>query len=195
MVDSRASSNVMPLSICKKNNGQLTAFPSNIIQLYWYVFKVIGEMKDVLIILFLDPIVCQFIDIMVVDIPEDYSFILRRYWSTKLNVYFAIDWSHMWLPYQNSQNQIKILREPYIKQNVTQLEGNNEPINFSTSVLGNYFLEIKLGNYQAKEVSQKLDIQSYLLRFSWTDDIDCNVVNLVTNVGDSTNPIDLEDRF
>ena len=43
------------------------------------------------------------------------------------------------------------MREPHIKHNVTQFDGKNEPINFSSSVLGNYFLEFELGNYQAEE--------------------------------------------
>ena len=132
---------------------------------------------------------------MVVDIPEAYRLILSRDWSTKLNGYFAIDGSHMWFTYQNSQNQIKILREPHMKHNVTQLEGKNEPVNFSSSVLGNYFLELEPGNYQAKQVSQELDMQPDLLRFSQTNNIDCNIVDLVTNVGDATNSVDLEDRF
>ena len=94
LVDSRASSNVMPLSICKNINGQPTPSPSKTIQLDRFVVKVIGEMKDVLIILSVDPRVCQFIDIIVVDILEAYSFILTREWSMKLNIYFATDWSH-----------------------------------------------------------------------------------------------------
>ena len=61
-------------------------------------------MKDVLIRLSADPRVCQFIDIMVVDIPEYYVLLLNRDWSTKLNGYFATDWSHMWLPHQNVQS-------------------------------------------------------------------------------------------
>ena len=105
----------MALSVCKRINGQPTPSPSRIIQLDRYVVKVIQEMKDVLIHLYADPIVCHFIDIMVVDIPESYGFILISDWSTKLNGYFATDWSHMWLPYNNSQNQIKILREPHMK--------------------------------------------------------------------------------
>ena len=36
-----------------------------------------------------------------------------------------------------------------MKQNVTQLEEKNEPVNFSSLVLGNYFLEFEPGNYQA----------------------------------------------
>ena len=137
LVDSRASSNVMPLSICKNINGQPTPSPSKIIQLDRCDVKVIGEMKDVLIRLSVDPRVCQFIDIMVVDILEAYSLILSTDWSTKINGYFATDWSHICLPYQNIHNKIKLLREPHMKQNVTWLEGNNEPINFSSSVLGN----------------------------------------------------------
>ena len=68
-----------------------------------------------------------------------------------------------------------------MKHNVTQLEGKNEPINFSYSVLGNYFLEIELGNYQAEEASGESDTQSEL-HFSQTNDIDCNIVNLVSNI-------------
>ena len=110
-----ASSNVMHLSICKNINGQPTPSPSQIVQLDRFVVKVIGVMKDALIRLFADPRLCQSIDIMVVDIPEAYGLILSRDWSTKLNGYFATDWFHIWLPYQNSQNQIKILREPHMK--------------------------------------------------------------------------------
>ena len=86
-------------------------------------------MKDVLLRLSTDPRYFHFIDIMVVDIQECYGLILSRYWSKKLNGYFSTDWSHMWLPYKNIQNRINILREPHMKHNVTQLEGNNEPVN------------------------------------------------------------------
>ena len=82
-----------------------------------------------------------------------------------------------------------------MKHNVTQLEGKNEPVNFSSSVLGNHFLDIELGNYQAEEASCKSNTQSDLLQFSWDDDIDCNIVHLVSNIGSNTNQVDLEDRF
>ena len=82
-----------------------------------------------------------------------------------------------------------------MKHNVTQLEGKNKPVNVSSSVLGNHFLELDSGNYQAKQVSKESDRRSYLLQFSRDDDIDCNIVDLVTNVGDSTNYVYLEDMF
>ena len=110
--------------------------------------KVIGEMEDVLIQLSSNEKVCRFIDIVVADIPEAYGLVLSRDWSAKLNGYFVLGWSHPWLPHKGSPNQIKVLREPHMKHNVTQLEGKNEPMN---SVLGNYFIELEPGNYQAEE--------------------------------------------
>ena len=68
-------------------------------------------------------------------------------------------------------------------------------MNFSSLVLGKSFLDLKPGNYQVEEVSHESYTQVDLLRFSRTDDIDYNIVNLVTNVGDATNPIHLEDRL
>ena len=140
----------MPLSICKKINCQSAPSQSQIVQLDRSVVKVIGEMKDVLIQLFADPRVFQFIDVMLVDIPEAYGLILSRNWSMKLNGYFATDWSHMWLPYNNTQNQIKIVREPHMTYNVTQIEVKNVPVNDLYSVLGNHFSELELENHQAK---------------------------------------------
>ena len=116
--------------------------------------NIVGEMEDVLIRLSANEKVCQYIDIIVVDIPDAYGLVLSRDWSARVNGYFASDWSHMWLPHKGSPNQIKILREPLMKHNVTQLEGKNEPINF---VLGNYFIEVELGNYQAEEANSSLD--------------------------------------
>ena len=101
----------------------------------------------------------------------------------------------MWLPYKNCQNQIKMMREPHMKHNVTQREGENEPVNFSHSVLGKYFIEFELRNYQAKEASDESDTQSELLQFLWTDKIDCNIVNLVSNLESSTNSVELEYKF
>ena len=84
--------------------------------------KVIGEMEDVLIRLSSNDKVCQFIDIVVADIPEAYGLVLSRDWLAKLNGYFASDWSHLWLPYKRIPNQLKVLRDPHMKHNVTQFE-------------------------------------------------------------------------
>ena len=137
--------------------------------------KVIGEMEDVLIRLSSNEKVCQFINIVVASIPEAYGLVLNQDWSAKLNGYFASDWSHLWLPYKGIPSQIKVLREPHMKHNVTQLEGKNEPVN---SVLGNYFIELEPGNYQEEESSGTLDTQPNLLRFSRANEFNCKIVIL-----------------
>ena len=50
------------------------------------------------------------------------------------------------------------------------------------SVLGNYLIELELGNYQAKEASNTPDTQPDLLRFSRAEEIDCKIVDLVSDV-------------
>ena len=61
--------------------------------------------------------------------------------------------------------------------------------------MANYFIEIEPRNYQAEEANREPVIQSELLNFSRTDNIDCNIVNLATNTGDDTNQLELDDRF
>src|SRR5713101_4756508 len=119
LVDSGASINVMPISVCKKINGQFKPTTWRVVQLDRTDVKVIGEMEDVLIRLASNDKVCQVINIVVADIPDAYGLVLSRDWSAKLNGYFSSNWSHLWLPYKGSPNQIKVLREPHMKHNVT----------------------------------------------------------------------------
>ena len=69
LVDSKASSNVMPYSVCKKLNDQPKICKTKIIQLDRSHVKVMGELKDVLIHLSSNSKVHQTIDVIVVDIP------------------------------------------------------------------------------------------------------------------------------
>jgi hypothetical protein len=55
MVDSRASSNVMPLSVCQNINPEVKPSDLKIIQLYRTNVTVVGELKDVLIRLSSNP--------------------------------------------------------------------------------------------------------------------------------------------
>ena len=66
-----------------------------------------------------------------------------------------------------------------MKYNVTQLNEKNVSVD---SVLGNYFLELEPGNYQAEEASNTSDTQPDLLRFSQADEIDCKIVDLAVGV-------------
>jgi hypothetical protein len=91
MVDSGASSNVMPLFVCHKINAEVKPSDLKIIQLDRTNVKVIGELKNVLVRLSSNPKVHQVIDIIVVDIPEVYGLFFSRDWSEQLHDYFATD--------------------------------------------------------------------------------------------------------
>ena len=77
LVESGASFNVMPLLVCKKINGQPKPSTWKVLQLDKTAVKVIGEMEDVLIRLSADERVCQYIDIVVADIPDAYGLVLN----------------------------------------------------------------------------------------------------------------------
>ena len=153
--------NVMPLAICKKLNGQLIPTDWDVTQLDKTSAKVVGEMKNVLIRLSANKKICQYLDIVVADIPDGYGLILNRDWSAQLDGYFASDWSHLWLPQKGSPNLIKILREPYMKHNVTGLEEGNES---TDSVLGNYLTEPKLRHHTSRKASPMIDTRPELLQ-------------------------------
>ena len=104
LVDSGASVNVVPLSVCKKINGQPKPSTWQVLQLDRTAVKVIGEMKDVLIRLSTNERVCQYIDIVVADILDAYGLVLSRDWLVRLAGYFASDWSHLWFPFKGSPN-------------------------------------------------------------------------------------------
>ena len=136
--------------------------------------------------------ICQYLDIVVADIPDGYGLILNRDWSARLNGYLASDWSHFWLPQKGSPNQKKILREPYMKHNVTQLEEKNEPVNF---VLGNHLIELEPGDYQVEEASSTSNTQPDLLRFSRADEFDCKIVDLVLDVVFDSSTVEVDSFF
>jgi hypothetical protein len=127
LVDSGASSNVMPLSICKKLNAIPLKRDKHVIQLDKTQVKVIGELKDVVIRMATHPKCVQVIDIIIVDTPESYGLLLSQYWFKKLNGYFSMEWAHLWFPLKGHTNMIRIDRERYIKHIVTDLEAFNEP--------------------------------------------------------------------
>jgi hypothetical protein len=147
LVDSGASSNVMPLSICKKLNTVPLKSDKHVIQLDRTQVKVMGELKDVMIRMATHLKFVQVIDIIVVDIPEAYGLLLSRDWSEKLNGYFSTDWAHLWLPLKGHMNMIRIDRERYLKHIVTDLETLNEPSSTDFPMLGNYSCDSDFGNF------------------------------------------------
>jgi hypothetical protein len=147
MVDLGASSNVMPWSVCQKINAEVELSTLKIVQLDRTNVKVIDELKNVLIRLSSNPKVHQVIDIIVVDIPEVYGLFLSRDWSEQLHGYFAIDWSHLWIPDNGKPNKIKVNRERYLKFTVTDLNDPNETFTPSTDSPEVQGMETFFGNF------------------------------------------------
>ena len=87
--------------------------------------------------------------------------------------------------------QIRVDREAHMKNTITKLDEHNESINFTQSILGNYFLETSLNCYNVEELIPKKDTQSELLQFTQTGDNDCTIVglndNLLSNINLDTN--------
>lgn len=106
LVDYSVSINVMPLSVAKKINAKWDKTNAQIIQLDMTLVHVVGELRDVIICLSSDERVHQCIYIVIVDISEAYGVLLSKDWSSKLQGYFATDWSHSWLPHKGINNQI-----------------------------------------------------------------------------------------
>lgn len=110
-IDFRAFVTIMPLSIAKKINDKWEKTNAQIIQLKKSLVQAIFELKNVLIILQKDDEIHQYI-ILIVDILKAYGLLLSRYWSNKLQRYFAIDWSHLWFPYKGKNIQIWVETKP-----------------------------------------------------------------------------------
>ena len=125
------STNVMPLSMLKKLNIQPKKTDAKIIQLDISQFPFIDELNNVIIRMSSDSGVRQCINTVVVEIPKTYGLFLSKYWSRKLQGYFATDWSHLWLPYIGKNNEIGVNSESYMKYTFTDLEALNEPFIFS----------------------------------------------------------------
>jgi hypothetical protein len=107
LVDLGASSNFMPLSICKKLNATPLKSDNHAIQLDRNQVKVIGELKVFMIRIDTHPKLLEVIYIILVDILEAYGMLLSRDWSEKLKGYFSIDRAHLWLPLKGHTNMIE----------------------------------------------------------------------------------------
>jgi hypothetical protein len=143
----------MPLKVYEKLNVKHEPSDIQIIHLDSLRVKFIGELKKVLIRMFANTKVHQTIDIIVVDIPDNYGILLCWYWSIALNGYFATNLSLLWIPYNGKMNHIKIDREMCMKHVVTYLNNPNGSIMFNNSILDNDSYETFFWNFTVETSS------------------------------------------
>ena len=142
LVYSDTSSTIMPYAVAKRLQAIHEKTGTRIMQLDRTNATLIGELKDVLIQMATKPQYTQVINIVVVDIPEAYGMLLSRDWSAKFNEYFSTDWSHLSLPQKGKGDMLRVDRERYMKYVVTELNGANEPVMFTNSILGIYSFNV-----------------------------------------------------
>ena len=78
MIDFGESYDVISISICRNLNANWEACPTQIVQLDRSRVKVVGEIKNGLLTLSIDPRIHKKVDIVVEDIPETYGMWLSR---------------------------------------------------------------------------------------------------------------------
>jgi hypothetical protein len=167
MVDSGASSNLIPWSVCQKINAEVEPSTLKIIHLDRTNVKIVGELKNVLITLSSNPKVHQVIDIIVMDIPKVYGLFLSRDWLEQLHGYFAIDWSHLWLPQNDKPNKIKVNHERYLKFTVIDLNDPIKPFTPSVDSPETQGMDTFFGNFMVKALAitnpeQQSEIVAYM---------------------------------
>ena len=122
---------------------------------------------------------------MIVDIPETYGMWLSRDWSKKLKGYFATDWSHSWLPLNGQPNKLKVNREPFMKQTVTDLNNSNESVSYFSAQIEHFTFNTFFGDLSADispvENVQKQSQITYLTFVPFSSTIVHNVYNVNTN--------------
>ncbi len=126
LIDSRASYNVMPLSISQMLGAIPQPTSRVVIQLDKIEVKVIDVLKDVRIQLTTDPRIQDIIDIHVINIPKMYGMLLSREWTKCLRGWFSMDFTQLWLAWKGLNNQIKIDAEPKLKAMITEYNAPNE---------------------------------------------------------------------
>lgn len=140
LVDSGASSNVMPLVMCEKLGVIPTWTNKKVTKLDKTEVPMIGELNNIHMQLAANPRVQSCIEISIFDIPNGYGMLLSRDWSRKLKGYISTDFSHMWLSWKGVPNQIKIDCTPKLNLMIIEYGENNEML----------FLETDLGSYKPK---------------------------------------------
>ena len=128
--------------------------------------------------------------------------LLSRDWLAKLNGHFSTDWSHLLLPQKGKGDMMRVDRERYMKYVVTNLNGPNEPIMFTNSILGNYnfnvcAIETCFGEFHA-ETNEGTAINTWLeaLPRSPTKEPPCNIVDDKTSpVGRNSVDVILDSNF
>lgn len=95
MIDSSASTTVMPKQIVEALRLSYEPLKRGIIQLYGNKVKTIGVIKDPPLTLFSYPSITNLQDTVIIEVPPMFGLYLSQEFSSKIVRYLSLDWSHL----------------------------------------------------------------------------------------------------
>jgi ribonuclease HI len=140
MLDSGASHNVMPKSIMDRLGLEITRPYGDLYSFDSRRVKCMGMIKDLVVSLAQIPVKNVLMDVVVVDIPPKYGFLLSRSWGAKLGGSLQLDMTYAMIPVFGGQFT-RLYRETRLAYTVSDPQNpNNYPVYIVDQDLGNCIL-------------------------------------------------------
>lgn len=127
MLDSGASHNLMPLSIMKEINLQITKPYRDLYSFDSKRVKCVGLIKDVAVSLAQIPTKSIVMDVVVVDISARFGMLLSRSWGAKLGGVLKLDFIYAIIPVFNGE-QRRLYKETRFVKSTSKKDAGNSPI-------------------------------------------------------------------
>jgi len=127
MFDFGTSHNLMPLSVMKQLNLQVTKPYKDLYSFDSHKVKCLGGIKDVLVSLAHIPAKSLEMDIVVANIPARFGMLLSKSWGAKLCGVLKLDFSYVVIPIFGGEER-GIYRETSFLRKITNNEASNSPV-------------------------------------------------------------------
>eukprot|EP00253_Pinus_taeda_P002724 PITA_02724 len=127
MFDSGASHNLMPLSVMKQLNLQVTKPYRDLYSFDSNKVKCLGVIKDMVVSLAQIPTRSLVMDVVVADIPARFGMLLSRSWGAKLGGVLKLDFTYAVIPIFCGEER-RLYRETRFVKTITKNEASNSPV-------------------------------------------------------------------
>lgn len=127
MLDSRASHNLMPLSIMKQLNLQVTKPYRDLYSFDSNKVKCLGIIKDMVVSLAQIPARSLVMDVVALDIPARFGMMLSRSWGAKFWGVLKLDFTYAIIPVFGGEER-RLYRETRFVKTITKNGASNSPV-------------------------------------------------------------------
>jgi len=127
MFDSEASRNLMPLSVMKQLNQQVTKPYRDLYSFDSNKFKCLGIIKDMGVSLAQIPSRSLVMDVVVENILARFGMLLSRSWGAKLGGVLKLDFTYAVIPIFGGEER-RLYKETRFVKTITKNGANNSPV-------------------------------------------------------------------